>query len=45
MFVFQIERSTLDITLWDVFEQKNNVFLGEVLLDLTAAPLNDTSEW
>ncbi|XP_059486620.1 regulating synaptic membrane exocytosis protein 2 isoform X14 [Neocloeon triangulifer] len=35
----------LEITVWDYVHYGANDFLGEVVVELTAAPLNDEPEW
>jgi regulating synaptic membrane exocytosis protein 2 len=35
----------LEITVWDYVHYGANDFLGEVVIELTSAPLNDEPEW
>ncbi|GFV07180.1 regulating synaptic membrane exocytosis protein 1 [Trichonephila clavipes] len=40
-----LQTRTLEITCWDYDRLKNNTFVGEVLIDLSSARINNENEW
>ncbi|GFS65198.1 regulating synaptic membrane exocytosis protein 1, partial [Nephila pilipes] len=40
-----LQTRTLEITCWDYDRFENNTFVGEVLIDLSSARMNNENEW
>ena len=43
--LYQMKGTSILAVLWDYYPCKQDVFVGEVLLDLATADLQDTSHW